>query len=77
GGSVDEARLASETLSWREAQGREDLVQKAIVVVNLSAGDGTRVNVDEIEDHFRTRVREVVRLPHDRHLAEGSQVDFA
>ncbi|WP_433876656.1 MinD/ParA family ATP-binding protein [Sinomonas atrocyanea] len=77
GGSVDEARLASETLSWLEAHGRDDLVQNAIVVVNMSAGDGTRVNVDEIEDHFRTRVRDVVRIPHDRHLAEGSQVDFA
>lgn len=77
GGSVDEARLASETLSWLEAHGRDDLVQKAIVVINVSAGDGTRVDVDEIEDHFRTRVRHVVRIPHDRHLAEGSQVDFA
>ena len=26
GGSVDEARLASETLSWLEAHGRQDLV---------------------------------------------------
>jgi MinD-like ATPase involved in chromosome partitioning or flagellar assembly len=77
GGSVDEARLASETLSWLEAHGRDDLVRKAIVVVNLSAGDGTRVDVDEIEDHFRTRVNHVVRIPHDRHLAEGSQVEFA
>jgi MinD-like ATPase involved in chromosome partitioning or flagellar assembly len=77
GGSVDEARLASETLSWLEAHGREDLVRKAIVVINMAAGDGTRVSVDEIEEHFRTRVQHVVRIPHDRHLAEGSQVDFA
>ncbi|AMM32463.1 hypothetical protein SA2016_1789 [Sinomonas atrocyanea] len=77
GGSVDEARLASETLSWLEAHGRDDLVRKAIVVVNVSAGNGTRVNVDEIEDHFRTRVGHVVRIPHDRHLAEGSQIEFA
>ncbi|GAB3286647.1 hypothetical protein GCM10027449_33570 [Sinomonas notoginsengisoli] len=77
GGSVDEARLASETLSWLEAHGRDDLVRKAIVVINMAAGDGTRVDVDEIEDHFRTRVRHVVRIPHDRHLAEGSQIDFA
>jgi MinD-like ATPase involved in chromosome partitioning or flagellar assembly len=77
GGSVDEARLASETLSWLEAHGREDLVRKAIVVVNVAAGNGTRVNVDEIEDHFRTRVGHVVRIPHDRHLAEGSQIEFA
>lgn len=77
GGSVDEARLASETLSWLEAHGRDDLVRKAIVAINLSAGDGTRVDVDEIEDHFRSRVRHVVRIPHDRHLAEGSQIEFA
>ncbi|MDQ0260081.1 MinD-like ATPase involved in chromosome partitioning or flagellar assembly [Sinomonas atrocyanea] len=77
GGSVDEARLASETLSWLEAHGRDDLVRKAIVVVNVSAGSGTRVNVDEIEEHFRTRVGHVVRIPHDRHLAEGSQIEFA
>ena len=76
GGSVDEARLASETLSWLEAHDRGDLVKKAIVVINMSAGGGTRVDVDAIEDHFRTRVQHVVRIPHDRHLAEGSQIDF-
>ncbi|WP_253905688.1 MinD/ParA family protein [Arthrobacter sp. H5] len=77
GGSVDEARLASETLSWLEAHGRHDLVAKAIVVVNLSSGNRTEVNVTEIEDHFRSRVGTVVRIPYDRHLAEGSRVDLA
>lgn len=77
GGSVDEARLASETLSWLEAHGRHDLVAKAIVVVNLSSGSRTEVNVTEIEDHFRSRVGTVVRIPYDRHLAEGSRVDLA
>ncbi|MDQ4500782.1 hypothetical protein [Sinomonas sp. ASV322] len=76
GGSVDEARLASETLSWLEAHGRDDLVKKAIVVINMAAGDGTRVDIDEIEEHFRTRVAHVIRIPHDRHLAEGSQIEF-
>ncbi|WP_234399365.1 MinD/ParA family ATP-binding protein [Psychromicrobium lacuslunae] len=76
GGSVDEARLASETLSWLEAHGRQDLVAKAIVVVNMSAGEGTRVNIDQIEDHFRSRVKSVIRLPYDKHLAEGSRVDL-
>lgn len=77
GGSVDEARLASETLSWLEAHGRHDLVAKAIVVVNMSSGNRTEVNVDEIEGHFRSRVSTVVRIPYDRHLAEGSRVDLA
>ncbi|MHA7155972.1 MinD/ParA family ATP-binding protein [Arthrobacter sp. TMN-50] len=77
GGSVDEARLASETLSWLEAHGRQDLVASAIVVINLSSGNGTQVNVAEIEDHFRSRVSTVVRIPYDRHLAEGSRIDLA
>lgn len=76
GGSVDEARLASETLTWLEAHGRDDLVKKAIVVINIGAGEGTRVDIDEIEEHFRTRVAHVLRIPHDRHLAEGSQIEF-
>ncbi|MEE1622155.1 MinD/ParA family protein [Zafaria sp. J156] len=76
GASVDEARLASETLSWLEAHGREDLARRAIVVINQSAGPGRGVNVEEIEAHFQTRVQTVVRLPYDPHLAEGSRVDL-
>jgi len=74
GGSVDEARLASETLSWLEAHGREDLVAKATVVINMAAGNRTLVNIDEIEEHFLSRAKNVVRIPHDRHLAEGSRI---
>lgn len=77
GGSVDEARLASETLSWLEAHGRQDLLAKAIVVINLSSGNGTQVDIDQIEQHFRSRVSTVVRIPYDRHLAEGSRIDLA
>lgn len=74
GGSVDEARLASETLSWLEAHGRQDLVAKATVVINMASGNRTLVNIDEIEEHFLSRVKNVVRIPHDRHLAEGSRI---
>ncbi|MFC7849604.1 hypothetical protein ACFUTU_14125 [Arthrobacter sp. NPDC057388] len=74
GGSVDEARLASETLSWLEAHGRQELVAKATVVINMAAGNRTLVNIDEIEAHFLSRVKNVVRIPHDRHLAEGSRI---
>ncbi len=76
GGSVDEARLASETLSWLEAHGRQDLLAKAIVVINLSSGNGTQVDVSQIEQHFRSRVGTVIRIPYDRHLAEGSRIEL-
>lgn len=75
GGSVDEARLASETLSWLEAHGRHDLVARAIVVINMAGGE-TQVDIDQIEDHFRSRVNHVLRIPYDKHLAEGSRVEL-
>ncbi|HET8794787.1 MAG TPA: MinD/ParA family protein [Arthrobacter sp.] len=77
GGSVDEARLASETLSWLEAHDRHDLVAKAIVVINMSSGGGSLVDVAQIEEHFQSRVRTVVKIPYDRHLAEGSRIELA
>lgn len=76
GGSVDEARLASETLSWLEAHDRHDLVAKAVVVINMSSGGGSQVDVGQIEDHFSSRVRAVVKIPYDRHLAEGSRIEM-
>ncbi|RAN74451.1 hypothetical protein B5P43_28705 [Bacillus sp. SRB_336] len=75
GGSVDEARLASETLSWLEAHGRVDLVSNATVVINISSGE-TQVDIAQIEEHFKSRVRNVLRIPYDRHLAEGSRVEM-
>jgi MinD-like ATPase involved in chromosome partitioning or flagellar assembly len=77
GGSVDEARLASETLTWLEANGYGDLVENAIVALNTATQGTNLVNLDEIEAHFRSRVREIVRIPYDPVLAAGSVVDWA
>lgn len=77
GGSVDEARLASETLTWLEANGYGDLVRNSIVALNTATQATQLVKLDEIEQHFRTRVRHVVRIPYDKALAAGSVVRFA
>lgn len=74
GGSVDEARLASETLTWLEANGYEALVRNAVVAINLATQGTHLVKVDEIEAHFQSRVREIVRIPYDPQLAAGSVV---
>ncbi|WP_395243340.1 MinD/ParA family protein [Agromyces sp. MMS24-K17] len=74
GGSVDEARLASETLTWLEANGYGDLVRNAVVAINLATQGTHLVKVDEIEAHFASRVREIVRIPYDPQLAAGSVV---
>ena len=77
GGSVDEARLASETLTWLEANGHGELVKNAIVALNTATQGTNVVKLDEIEQHFVSRVRDVVRIPYDPLLAAGSIVDWA
>lgn len=76
GGSVDEARLASETLTWLEANDYGDLVRNAIVALNTATQGTNLVKLDEIEAHFRSRVRDVVRIPYDPELAAGSVVRY-
>jgi len=76
GGSIDEARLASETLTWLEANGYGELVTNAVVALNAGTQGTHLVNLDEIEAHFRSRVREVVRIPYDPVLASGAVIDF-
>lgn len=74
--SVDEARLASETLTWLESNGYAEQVRGAIVVLNNSRPGTPLVRPEELEAHFRTRVRAVVRLPYDPHIAAGSAITF-
>ncbi len=74
--TVDEARLASETLTWLETNGYDDLVRDAVVVLNSSRPGAPVVRADELESHFTSRVRTVVQVPYDPHLAAGSAVTF-
>ena len=77
GGSIDEARLASETLTWLESNGYGDLVRDAVVALNTSTPATNLVKLDEIEAHFTSRVRAIVRVPYDPQLAAGSVINFA
>jgi MinD-like ATPase involved in chromosome partitioning or flagellar assembly len=76
GGSVDEARLASETLTWLETNGYGDLVKNAIVTINTATQGTNLVKLDEIEAHFISRVRAVVKIPYDPQLATGSVINY-
>ncbi|MDQ1128899.1 MinD/ParA family protein [Microbacterium sp. SORGH_AS_0888] len=75
--SVDEARLASETLTWLETNGYGELAREAVVVLNTSRPGVPLVRATEVEEHFRTRVRAVVRIPYDALLATGGVISFA
>jgi MinD-like ATPase involved in chromosome partitioning or flagellar assembly len=74
--SVDEARLASETLTWLETNGYSDQVRSAVVVLNNARPGTPLVNQQELEAHFRTRVRAVVRMPYDPLIGAGSDITF-
>jgi MinD-like ATPase involved in chromosome partitioning or flagellar assembly len=76
GGSVDEARLASETLTWLEANGYGELARESIVAINTATQGTNLVKLDEIEAHFASRVRTIVRIPYDEHLASGSVISW-
>lgn len=76
GGSVDEARLASETLTWLEANGYGDLVRESIVAINTATQGTNLVKLEEIEAHFASRVRQIVRIPYDELLAAGSVITW-
>lgn len=74
--SIDEARLASETLTWLESNGYAERVRSAVVVLNTARPGAALVRADELESHFRSRVRQVVRMPYDPHIASGSAIAF-
>jgi len=74
--SVDEARLASETLTWLETNGYAARVRDAVVVLNNARPGTPLVRESELETHFRTRVRAVIRMPYDPLIATGSAISF-
>ncbi|MBV0895124.1 MinD/ParA family protein [Microbacterium sp. NC79] len=74
--SVDEAKLASETLTWLETNGYAQQAQNAIVVLNQASVGTPLIHRNELESHFRTRVREVVSIPYDPMIATGSAISF-
>ena len=76
GGSVDEARLASETLTWLESNGYGHLVKSAVVALNTATQGTNLVKLEEIEAHFASRVRDIVRIPYDPQLATGAAIDY-
>ncbi|MFL2001740.1 MinD/ParA family ATP-binding protein [Microbacterium sp. A1-JK] len=74
--SVDEARLASETLTWLETNGYARQAREAVVVLNNARPGAPLVRESELEGHFRTRVRSVVRVPYDTAIGTGSAIVF-
>ena len=77
GGSLDEARLTSETISWLENNGYEELARNSVVALNTATQGTDLLILDELEEHFASRVRDIVRIPYDPLLATGATIRFS
>ena len=75
-GSLDSSRAAGLTLDWLEQHGYSALVGTAVAVINQARNRGL-VEVIRIEDHFRARCRDVVRVPWDGRLEAGGEAGLS
>lgn len=71
GGTSEQARMASATVSWLEQNDLADVAQNAVVAINTATAGTRYESLDAIEAHFRARVRDVVRIPYDEELIAG------
>lgn len=53
------------------------MVKNAIVALNTATQGTNVVKLDQIEQHFASRVREVVKIPYDPFLAAGSIIEWS
>jgi MinD-like ATPase involved in chromosome partitioning or flagellar assembly len=74
--ALDGAQSADATLNWLDAQGYAHLVERTVVVISSSRPGSSTVDMDQMVNHFASKVRAVQVIPFDSHLAEGSEVDL-
>jgi MinD-like ATPase involved in chromosome partitioning or flagellar assembly len=73
--TVDGASRASKTLDWLVAHGYEAQVAHAVVVLSCDRNSG-EVDPKRVREHFESRCRGVVEVPHDQHLASGGRIEL-
>jgi MinD-like ATPase involved in chromosome partitioning or flagellar assembly len=73
--TVDGASRASKTLDWLVAHGYESQVAQAVVVLSCDR-QSTEVDPKRVREHFDSRCRGVVDIPHDPHLASGGRIEL-
>ncbi len=73
---LDGGRAAALTLDWLEAHHYEDLVRRAVVVIN-GVRPGVGAPVTPMREHFERRCRRVVSVPWDPALETGARTDVS
>ncbi|MEP6648305.1 MAG: AAA family ATPase [Lapillicoccus sp.] len=74
--ALDGGRVAAMTLDWLDQHGHQDLVARAVAVVNAVRGSGP-LELDRLEEHFRARCASVQRIPWDPVLEAGAHSALA
>lgn len=74
--TVDGAGRASKTLDWLQAHGHGELAADAIAVLSCDRSS-PEVDRTRIREHFTTRCRAVIEIPHDPHLASGGRIELS
>lgn len=74
--AIDSARSALATLDWLQHHGHAHLVPEATVVLSSARPGGVPVDINRLTQHFKARVRDVVVIPFDDHLAEGAEISM-
>jgi MinD-like ATPase involved in chromosome partitioning or flagellar assembly len=76
----DSAETAARMLDHLDLTDRRELVRRAIVVVTETpqriGANRARTELRLIEAHFQARCRAVLRVPYDRHLDSGAQIQY-
>lgn len=74
--AIDSARSALATLDWLSHHGHAHLVPDATVVLSSARPGTISIDIERLKQHFKARVREVVVIPFDDHLAEGAEISI-
>ncbi|HEX4686287.1 MAG TPA: MinD/ParA family protein [Nocardioides sp.] len=72
---LDGGRAAALTLDWLDQHDHEDLVSRAVVVIN-GVRPGTGAPIEPMQEHFERRCRHVLCVPWDRALEVGAQTEI-
>jgi putative peptide zinc metalloprotease protein len=71
---LDGGRAAALTLDWLDQHDHQDLVRRAVVVIN-GVRPGTGAPIEPMQDHFERRCGDVLCVPWDRALETGAQTE--
>jgi MinD-like ATPase involved in chromosome partitioning or flagellar assembly len=74
--AIDSARSALATIDWLQYHGYAHLVPNATVALSSARPGAVPIDLEQLADNFRSRVRSVFTISYDQHLGEGGEVSL-